>query len=122
MVSPKGFSLNANVNPARRDLVIDLLKYLMDPARQLETTRELRTMPTMKEAVESPFVQGDEILRNSAVQIRQGRPMPVVPELRAIWDSMRPGYQAVLGGALSPERAAEEMQALAIAKIREMNE
>jgi maltose-binding protein MalE len=94
----------------------------MDPERQLETTRELRTMPTRREAVESPFVQGDEILRNSAVQIRQGRPMPVVPELRAIWDAMRPGYQAVLGGAMSPEEAAAGMQALATAKIREMNE
>ena len=72
--------------------------------------------------MESDFVQGDEILKNSAIQIRQGRPMPVVPELRAIWDSMRPGYQAVLGGALSPEEAASEMQALAVAKIREMNE
>ena len=48
--------------------------------------------------------------------------MPVVHELRAIWDAMRPGYQAVLGGALTPEKAAAEMQALAIAKIREMNE
>ncbi len=79
-------------------------------------------MPTRREAVASRFVQEDEILRNSATQIKQGRPMPVVPELRAIWDSMRPGYQAVLGGALTPERAAEEMQALAIAKIREMND
>lgn len=122
MVSPKGFSLNANVIPEKRPLVIELLKFLMDPERQIETTRELRTMPTRREAVESPFVQGDEILKNSAVQILQGRPMPVVPELRAIWDSMRPGYQAVLGGALSPERAASEMQALALAKIREMNE
>jgi len=122
MVSPKGFSLNANVNPEKRQLVLDLLKFLMEPERQLETTRELRTMPTRREAVASRFVQEDEILRNSATQIKQGRPMPVVPELRAIWDSMRPGYQAVLGGALTPERAAEEMQALAIAKIREMND
>ncbi len=122
MVSPKGFSLNANVTPQKRELVLDLLRFLMEPGRQLETTKELRTMPTRREAVESRFVQDDEILKNSAIQIRQGRPMPVVPELRAIWDSMRPGYQAVLGGALTPEKAAEQMQALALAKIREMNE
>jgi len=122
MVSPKGFSLNVNVAPGKRKLVIDLLMFLMDPERQIETTRELRTMPTRREAVASPFVQGDEILKNSAVQIRQGRPMPVVPELRAIWDSMRPGYQAVLGGALQPDEAAAAMQSLALAKIREMNE
>lgn len=51
-----------------------------------------------------------------------GRPMPIVPELRAIWDAMRPSYQAVLGGTETPEQAANEMQRSAIQKIREMNE
>ncbi|MEK9136349.1 MAG: ABC transporter substrate-binding protein, partial [Bacteroidota bacterium] len=59
---------------------------------------------------------------NSAIQIDRGRPMPVVPELRAIWDAMRPSYQAVLGGAKTPVQAAKDMQDLAIRKIKEMNE
>jgi len=122
MISPKGFSLNANVPEAKRPLVLRLLQFLMTPEVQLQTARALKTMPTRIEALASPFVQGDEILRNSAIQIKQGRTMPVAPELRAIWDSMRPGYQAVLGGALTPESAAEAMQQLALAKIREMNE
>jgi hypothetical protein len=42
--------------------------------------------------------------------------------LRAIWDAMRPNYQAVLGGVKSPEDAAREMQKLALKKIAEMNE
>ena len=79
-------------------------------------------MPTRKEAVMSEFVQNNDILRNSAIQIEHGRPMPVVPELRAIWDAMRPSYQAVLGGAKTPEQAAKDMQDLAIRKIKEMNE
>ena len=48
--------------------------------------------------------------------------MPVNPELRAIWDAMRPSYQAVLAGTMSPEKAAEEMQKEAEKKIEEMNE
>jgi maltose-binding protein MalE len=122
MVSPKGFSLNANVPPDKRALVVSLLKFLMEPEQQLQTAHELETMPTRKAAVESEFVQNDDILRNSALQIEHGRTMPVVPELRAIWDSMRPSYQAVLGGAKTPEQAAKEMQELAIRKILEMNE
>ncbi len=35
---------------------------------------------------------------------------------------MRPSYQAVLGGAKTPEQAAADMQALAVKKIEEMNE
>jgi maltose-binding protein MalE len=99
-----------------------VLKFLMQPDMQLQTARELNTMPTRIEAVNSDFVQHNDILRNSALQIERGRPMPVVPELRAIWDAMRPSYQAVLGGAKTPAQAAREMQALALRKIKELNE
>jgi arabinogalactan oligomer / maltooligosaccharide transport system permease protein len=122
MISPKGFSLNVNVPQEKRGLVVELLKFLMRPDMQLETARALWTMPTRKEAVESDFVRNDDILKNSALQIERGRPMPVVPELRAIWDAMRPSYQAVLGGAKTPEQAAKDMQDMALRKIREMND
>jgi maltose-binding protein MalE len=110
------------VPQAKRPLVVELLKFLMQPEMQLETARALWTMPTRREAAESEFVRNDDILRNSALQIERGRPMPVVPELRAIWDAMRPSYQAVLGGAKTPEEAAKDMQDLAVRKIREMND
>lgn len=122
MISPKGFSLNANVPQEKRSLVVKLLKFLMEPDQQLETARLLNTMPTRIEAVNSEFVQNDDILRNSALQIERGRAMPVVPELRAIWDAMRPSYQAVLGGAKTPQVAARDMQGLALRKIVELNE
>jgi arabinogalactan oligomer/maltooligosaccharide transport system permease protein len=122
MVSPKGFSLNTNVSAAKRPVVLSLLRFLMRPEIQLQTARALWTMPTRREAVASDFVQHDDILRNSALQIEHGRAMPVVPELRAIWDAMRPSYQAVLGGAKTPEQAAREMQDLALRKIKELNE
>jgi len=122
MISPKGYSINANVPAEKRALVVSLLRFLMEPAVQLETARALNTMPTRREAVTSDFIQNDDILRNSARQIERGRAMPVVPELRAIWDSMRPSYQAVLGGAKTPRQAARDMQALALRKIAEMNE
>jgi arabinogalactan oligomer/maltooligosaccharide transport system permease protein len=122
MVSPKGYSLNVNVPKGKRALVVELLRFLMRPDIQLQTARELWTMPTRTAAVESEFVRTNDILKNSALQIRRGRTMPVVPELRAIWDAMRPAYQAVLGGASTPEEAARDMQELALRKIKEMNE
>ncbi len=122
MVSPKGYSLNSNVPEEKRPLVLELLKFLMSPENQLETAKQLYTMPTQKILYDDPFIKNDEILRNSQMQIERGRAMPVVPELRAIWDAMRPSYQAVLGGVKSPEQAARDMQLLAIQKINEMNE
>jgi maltose-binding protein MalE len=122
MVAPRGYSININVAAEKLPLIVELLKFLMRPDIQLETAKALWSMPTRREAAESEFVRSDPILRNSALQISRGRLMPMVPELRAVWDAMRPGYQAVLGGATTPERAAKAMQDLAIRKIREMNE
>ncbi|MBU1423853.1 MAG: extracellular solute-binding protein [Bacteroidetes bacterium] len=122
MVSPKGFSINSNVKKEKLPEVVKLLKYLMEPENQLETAKLLNTMITRISLYDDPFIKNDEILVNSRLQIERGKPMPVVPELRAIWDAMRPSYQAVLGGAKTAEEAARDMQELAIRKIKEMNE
>ena len=122
MVSPKGYSINAKIPYEKLPLVLELVKFLMESENLLETAMTLDTMPTRLSLYDDPFIKNDEILRNSQIQIDRGKPMPVVPELRAIWDAMRPSYQAVLGGAKSPEQAAREMQDLAVRKIAEMNE
>lgn len=124
MVSPKGFSINANIkdDPVKLRWVKELIIYLTSEENQLEATQTLFTMPTNKNVIKSEFVQNNEILRNSQIQIDHGNPMPVVPELRAIWDAMRPSYQAVLAGSKSPEQAATDMQLQAVQRIKEMNE
>jgi maltose-binding protein MalE len=122
MVSPKGFSINVNVSPEKLAIVKELLTFLTSPENELITAKALSTMPTRTVLYDDPYIKNDDILRNSRIQIEHGRAMPVVPELRAIWDAMRPSYQAVLGGVKTPEQAAREMQALALRKIAEMNE
>ena len=47
--------------------------------------------------------------------------MPIVPEMRAIWDAMRPFYQSVMNGELEPAEAAAAMQERA-GPIAEMGE
>jgi maltose-binding protein MalE len=99
-----------------------LIKFLTSDENELEAATLLHTMPTKKSVLASDFVKKNDIMRNSQIAIEHGRPMPVVPELRAIWDAMRPSYQAVLGGYKSPEQAAMDMQSDALRKIKEMNE
>jgi maltose-binding protein MalE len=122
MTSPKGFSVNVNVPNEKMPLILDLLKYLLSEECQLETVRALNTAPTLKSLYLNSEIISNEILQNSRLQIERGRAMPVVPQMRAVWDAMRPGYQAVMGGARTPEQAAKDMQSLALRKIREMNE
>jgi arabinogalactan oligomer / maltooligosaccharide transport system permease protein len=122
MVSPKGFSINVNISDEKKHWAIELIRFLMLPENQLESTKELYTMPTHLQVQQSDFVRSNDILRNSRLAIEHGRPMPVVPEVRAIWDAMRPSYQAVLAGSKTAERAAKDMQAMALQRIKEMNE
>jgi maltose-binding protein MalE len=122
MTSPKGYSLNRNVEGPKRERVMELLRFLLSEANQLETSKALSTAPTRTALFDHPDLKRDDILQNSLLQIRRGRLMPVVPEMRAVWDAMRPPYQAVLGGARTPEQAARDMQALAVRKIKDMNE
>jgi arabinogalactan oligomer/maltooligosaccharide transport system permease protein len=67
-------------------------------------------------------VRKDPLLRASGPILAKGTPMPVVPEIRAVWDALRGPYQSVLGGSLSPAEAAAQAQAKALAQIRAMNE
>jgi len=122
MVSPKGYSINVNIRREKLPLVLDLLKFLLSREMQLRAASTLKMMPSWKSLYQHPLIRDDEIMRGSQLQIERGKPMPVVPELRAIWDAMRPPYQAVLAGTMTPEEAARQMQQLAVRRIAEMNE
>ncbi|MBU0519210.1 extracellular solute-binding protein, partial [bacterium] len=121
MVSPKGYSVNANISDEKLTAAMHLLKFLLLPENQRKLAASINMMPTAISLRDDPAITGSELMRNSLSQIEVGRPMPVVPELRAVWDAMRPFYQAVLGGAMGAEEAAEQMQLTAEKKIREMN-
>lgn len=122
MVSPRGYSININTQGEKLKAACELVKFLTSPEVELEFTKRAGTIPSRREAFRDPVLQTDEILRGSLEQIRVGKLMPVVSEMRVIWDSMRPAYQAVLGGGKTPEDAAREMQALASKLIEEMKQ
>jgi arabinogalactan oligomer / maltooligosaccharide transport system substrate-binding protein/arabinogalactan oligomer / maltooligosaccharide transport system permease protein len=122
MVSPVGFSINAAVPKWKIPEVVKLITYLLSTDVQLIYTRHFDTIPTRMRLYNDAAVSDNPIVRGSEYEMEVGMPMPIVPELRAVWDAMRPSYQAVLGGTETPEQAAKEMQKSAVEKIKEMNE
>lgn len=122
MVSATGYSLNINCIGSRRDQVLQILRFLTSPESTLAYTRKLSAIPARLEALSSPLVTANSILLSSQDQLSVGRPMPINPEMRAIWDAMRPPYQSIFNGRMTPEQAAVEMQRLADQKIAEMFE
>ena len=111
MVAPKGYSVNANLDPATLPYVRDLLIYLTGPAVQREMAERLSTIPTLPAVRDAVSAGGDLVLRASIDALERGRMMPVEPQLRQIWDGMRGPYQLVMNGAVTPEEGAAMMQA-----------
>lgn len=119
MISPLGYSLNVNLIGEKLQVTVDLLKYLTSAEVELEFTKLTGAIPSRKEAFASEIVTNNEITQSSIYQMEVGRPMPVVTELRWIWDAMRPSYQAIFTGNMTPEEAAKDMQRQAEKLIRE---
>ena len=122
LVSTKGYSVNVNTGGRKLEETLDLLKYLTSSEVQLYFTRKLNTQPSSIKALQHPDVISNNILKKSSQIIEVGRPMPIVPEMRAIWDALRDQYQAVLGGTVSPEIAAAKAQENSVKQIKIMNE
>lgn len=122
MISPKGYSINKNVTGEKLATIKKFLEFLMTPEEQLITSEITKTFPTRIELYSDPRLMSDSIVINSRKQIELGVGLPIFTEMRAIWDAMRPPYQAVLGGSITAEKAAERMQKDAEIKIKELRE
>jgi len=110
MVAPKGYSLNANARGAAAEAAIGFVRHMTSEPVQRRLVQRLRMLPARASVQDDPVFADDATLAASRAQLENGRLMPVATELRAVWDGMRPAYQAVLGGTLEPAAAAVRMQ------------
>jgi len=119
MVSAKGYSLNANARGEKRELALELMDYLCGEQVQIEKSAAMGMIPSRKSAA-AKAGELHPLVGPSRAQIEHGRAMPIIPEMRAIWDVMRPAFQEVMGDRLAPAEAAAQMQEKVIGKIEEM--
>uniref|UniRef100_A0A832I176 Extracellular solute-binding protein n=1 Tax=Eiseniibacteriota bacterium TaxID=2212470 RepID=A0A832I176_UNCEI len=120
MTASKGYSINANVPDAELPRVVELVEFLTSAEAQRRRAVELGTLPSHADAYADSAIANDPTLQASRRAFALGRRMPVVPEMRVLWDVMRPGLQQVMAGARTPEEAAREMQAQAVQQIAGM--
>ena len=121
MVAPKGYSLSAAARDRAADAALEFVKHMTGDAAQRRLVQRLRMLPARRSGWDDPLFATDPTLAASRAQLELGRLMPVDTELRAVWDGMRPAYQAVLGGTLEPAAAAARMQADALRFIEVMH-
>ena len=122
MTAAKCYAVNRYMDPASRACTLDLLRWLTGPKVQADLARTMGVLPADLEVRERPELLADELMAASRVQIDKGRLMPIVPEMRFIWDAVRPYYQSVLNGETSPASAAHDMQRQATREIERERE
>jgi maltose-binding protein MalE len=120
MTASKGYSINVNCPKDQLPTVIDFVTFCTSAPAELLEADTLGTLPSNKEAWAAPQIRNDPVLQVSQHGFELGRRMPVVPEMRVLWDVMRPGLQGVMNGSKTPEAAAKEMQAAAVQQIAGM--
>lgn len=121
MFSPKGYSLNVNTPPEVAEQAMTFVRHMVSDGVQRRIVGQLRMLPARRSIQNDPLFQTDSTLKASLAQLKNGRLMPTATELRAVWDAMRPPYQALLGGGTTPEAAAATMQREALAKIEQIH-
>ena len=89
---------------------INGFEFIKSSSIQTRFSKQLNTIPSSKISVKEISEMGNPIVQKLFNIISYGKPMPVVPEIRAIWDALRVQYQALLGGTITPEVAAIESQ------------
>lgn len=121
MISAKGYSVNVNAAPEKMPVIRELIDYLTSAAVQEEMAAKLSTSPTAHAVLASPVMQSNPALVASMQQIERGRPMPIMPQMRQIWEGMRGPYQLVMNGAITAQEAARLMQREAEKNIADSN-
>ncbi|MFS4459963.1 extracellular solute-binding protein [Bdellovibrio sp. HCB2-146] len=123
LVGTVGYSLNSHFQSEKhKNAALQVLRYLTSARVQRLFTEKVGVMPSLLELRKEPVVLNNPLLQASSYIMEVGTPMPVVPEVRGVWDSLRIQYQKVLAGSLAPAQGADAAQSLAESQIKSMND
>lgn len=114
----KGYMLSESMDSKKTDAVNKFFNYIFEPQNNAVISLNQSQAPGIEAARELPEVKADKLMADSIETIKYTVPMPIVPEMRAIWDAIRPNLEAVLNGTITPEAASKKIQEDAIKGIK----
>ncbi|MBM7557227.1 extracellular solute-binding protein [Halanaerobacter jeridensis] len=110
LTSGSGYIMISERSKEKQIAIMKFIKYMTSQKTQKAMVENHKTLPSNKKVYQLPVIQDDPIMRGSAEQLKVGKPMPIVPEMRAIWDGVRPVLESVMAGNLDPTKAPAKMQ------------
>jgi len=115
--STKGYSVSVSADPAKKDAIEKFFNFVFMPENNAKFALANSQAPTVKAAAELDEIKNNELQQIAVSTIEYTVPMPIVAEMRAIWDAIKPELSAVLYEGKDPADAAEAMQEAAVEGI-----
>lgn len=108
--STKGFVIPEYVKDDKSEAVKSFIEFIMSAENNGKYALAASEAPAVMAARDLDVIKNDELQQASIATIEYTIPMPIVPQMRAIWDAMRPELEAVINGSETPKEAAAKMQ------------
>ncbi len=119
----KTVSVSANLDLKDKAKVVAVkkfLEFLTSVEFQVPYAVISSESPAVKTAITDPKIQADPSIKAVVNQVKYSIPMPIRPEMRAIWDAMGPELKEVMANRKTPEEAAKTMQEQAEKKAKSL--
>ena len=111
LVLSKYWAVSNTATEERALAASTFLEFITRPERQQIWAAKFNQLPTRRQALNDPLIVNDPIRRISATQMQAGRPIPLGLNANLLLDAMREPLQNLVNGKLTPQEAAEQMQA-----------
>jgi maltose-binding protein MalE len=117
LTSGSGYIMMSERSKPKQIAIMKFIKHMTGTEIQKDMVNEHKTLPSNQTVYDLPVITEDPIMSGSAEQLKEGRAMPIVAEMRAIWDGIRPVLESVMAGNLDPNDAPAQMQEKAEKKM-----
>jgi len=112
--------VNPNLKEEQKDAVKKFIAFINNKENQIEIAKVNKEFPTNIEAAKDAYFTENEQLKALAEQMAVGTPMPILPQMRAVWDGVKPVLADMMANKVKPADAPKKMQEAAKEKARTM--
>lgn len=120
MATGRYWFIAKDVSGAELDAAARFVEFMTSTEAQELWLAQMRRLPSLQGALRSATITTDPVLVGIMAQLRVARGVPPALEMACAWQGIGAFLPDVMGGQLSPDAAAPQMQAQADACVEEM--
>jgi arabinogalactan oligomer / maltooligosaccharide transport system substrate-binding protein len=116
----KGYTISRTAvkDERKKEAVKKFVRFMTAKDAQLQMAESHQQLPAIKSAIKDKRIAGKEMMRQQQLQLEKAIAMPVITQMRAVWDAMKLVQINIFAGRTDPENAPAQMQRRAVDGMR----